>query len=131
MKASYRRLCVHYHPDKHNPLNREAAEELFQKIKKAYDGKCFSSSSPDVSDFEQRKLKLSSNTCQPLFFSVLIDPKTRTIFDIYGVEGLESDWSVTLRSMNQNEVSNRVKNNPGCRLAWRQTLHMCKYEYAA
>eukprot|EP00116_Pleurobrachia_bachei_P003897 sb/3464159/ len=72
VKASYRRLCVHYHPDKHNPLNREAAEGLFQKIKKAYD--------------------------------VLIDPKTRTIFDIYGVEGLESDWSVTLKSMNQNEI---------------------------
>eukprot|EP00124_Ichthyophonus_hoferi_P001503 Ihof_evm2s80 gene=Ihof_evmTU2s80 len=38
IKASYRRLCVMYHPDKHHDeASREAATKLFNKIQRAYE----------------------------------------------------------------------------------------------
>lgn len=39
LKASYRRLCMLYHPDKHrDPELKRQAEQLFNFVHKAYEG---------------------------------------------------------------------------------------------
>jgi len=41
LKASFRRLCVLYHPDKHQrPELKEAALAIFPRVQKAYAGVC-------------------------------------------------------------------------------------------
>ena len=72
IKASYKRLCIYYHPDKHCYANRESAENIYQKIKQAYE--------------------------------VLIDPKLRTVYDIYGVKGLESGLHLALQDLDTNQI---------------------------
>lgn len=40
LKASYRRLCMLYHPDKHrDPELKIQAEQLFNQVHQAYEGK--------------------------------------------------------------------------------------------
>lgn len=40
LKASYRRLCMLYHPDKHrDPELKSQAEQLFNQVHQAYEGK--------------------------------------------------------------------------------------------
>lgn len=40
LKASYRRLCMLYHPDKHrDPELKRQAEQLFNLVHQAYEGK--------------------------------------------------------------------------------------------
>lgn len=40
LKASYRRLCMLYHPDKHrDPELKRQAELLFNQVHQAYEGK--------------------------------------------------------------------------------------------
>lgn len=40
LKASYRRLCMLYHPDKHrDPELKVQAEQLFNQVHQAYEGK--------------------------------------------------------------------------------------------
>jgi len=42
LKASYRRLCMLYHPDKHrDPELKRQAEQLFNLVHKAYEGTMF------------------------------------------------------------------------------------------
>lgn len=42
LKASYRRLCMLYHPDKHrDPELKRQAEQLFNLVHQAYEGKNF------------------------------------------------------------------------------------------
>lgn len=39
LKASYRRLCMLYHPDKHrDPELKIQAEQLFNQVHQAYEG---------------------------------------------------------------------------------------------
>lgn len=40
LKASYRRLCMLYHPDKHRDVElKSQAEQLFNQVRQAYEGK--------------------------------------------------------------------------------------------
>lgn len=40
LKASYRRLCMLYHPDKHRDIELKIqAEQLFNQVRQAYEGK--------------------------------------------------------------------------------------------
>lgn len=40
LKASYRRLCMLYHPDKHRDIElKTQAEQLFNQVRRAYEGK--------------------------------------------------------------------------------------------
>lgn len=40
LKASYRRLCMLYHPDKHrDPELKRQAEQLFNLVHQAYEGR--------------------------------------------------------------------------------------------
>lgn len=41
LKACYRRLCMVYHPDKHDQTKHKEASEIFRKIQTAYSGKVF------------------------------------------------------------------------------------------
>lgn len=42
LKASYRRLCMLYHPDKHrDPELKSQAEQLFNQVHQAYEGKAY------------------------------------------------------------------------------------------
>ncbi|XP_041130157.1 dnaJ homolog subfamily C member 11 [Polyodon spathula] len=74
LKASYRRLCVLYHPDKHrDPELKSQAELLFNLVHQAY--------------------------------TVLSDPQSRAIYDIYGKRGLEVEgWEVVERKRTPVEI---------------------------
>ncbi|XP_041129175.1 dnaJ homolog subfamily C member 11-like [Polyodon spathula] len=74
LKASYRRLCVLYHPDKHrDPELKSQAELLFNLVHQAY--------------------------------TVLSDPQSRAIYDIYGKRGLEVEgWEVVERKRTPAEI---------------------------
>ncbi|XP_058848948.1 LOW QUALITY PROTEIN: dnaJ homolog subfamily C member 11-like [Acipenser ruthenus] len=74
LKASYRRLCMLYHPDKHrDPELKSQAELLFNLVHQAY--------------------------------TVLSDPQSRAIYDIYGKRGLEVEgWEVVERKRTPAEI---------------------------
>ncbi|KAI8852818.1 hypothetical protein BC829DRAFT_487276 [Chytridium lagenaria] len=73
IKNAYRRMCVTFHPDKHQrPEDKEAAERQFQTIQKAYD--------------------------------VLSNPGRRHIYDMYGQEGLTTNWEVGPRLRTPEEI---------------------------
>nr|AYN74448.1 heat shock protein [Acipenser oxyrinchus oxyrinchus] len=74
LKASYRRLCMLYHPDKHrDPELKSQAELLFNLVHQAY--------------------------------TVLNDPQSRAIYDIYGKRGLEVEgWEVVERKRTPAEI---------------------------
>ena len=73
INASFRRLCVICHPDKHTDSQaKSAAEKLFARVKEAH--------------------------------AVLSDPEKRTIYDIYGREGLDAGWEVIARTRTPTEI---------------------------
>ncbi|KAJ1679256.1 hypothetical protein EV182_002420, partial [Spiromyces aspiralis] len=68
IKEAHRRLSRLFHPDKHaDPGMHSDAQEQFQRIQRAYEGK------------------------------VLIDPKQRVIYDNFGESGLRTRWDVGQR----------------------------------
>lgn len=79
LKASYRRLCMLYHPDKHrDPELKSQAEQLFNQVHRAYEGKdtfcktptrikiCyFKQISTNLSDFFQKQvIRIKKKLCK-------------------------------------------------------------------
>ncbi|KAF6735712.1 DnaJ-like protein subfamily C member 11 [Oryzias melastigma] len=101
LKASYRRLCMLYHPDKHrDPELKRQAEQLFNQVHQAYEGR--TSCSPN-----QNSVKISRplQNCPLVPVLVLSDAHSRAIYDLFGKKGLEVEgWEIVERKRTPAEI---------------------------
>lgn len=81
-----------YHPDKHlGEEEKGKAEILFNKTKRAYEGKSF--------------LFVLVKVDYPVSFLVLSDPHSRAIYDSLGVKGLKTEgWEIIQRTKTPAEI---------------------------
>jgi DnaJ family protein C protein 11 len=76
IRAAYKRLAVTYHPDMHTRQSPQIIQEAKEKF---------------------TEIKTAYET--------LIDPQKRTLYDMYGINGLNAGWELAKKLQTPEEVS--------------------------
>ena len=97
-----------FHPDKHtDESNKEAATTQFRAINEAYEGKQGDSARCLRPHVHERLTPRAGQVDEHRLEAVLSNPGKRTIYDLYGVQGLKAGYEVGPKLKSPEEVTAR------------------------